>query len=59
MHSLLDNLQNVAVVITSLVTLASTVTAVTDTPSKSAGFKRKLYKILEIFALVTEKTKQK
>lgn len=54
----LETLHQITLVLTSLVTLASTITAITDTP-KDMGLKRKIYKIIEFLALVTEKTKQK
>jgi hypothetical protein len=53
-----DTLQYVGTLITSIVTLASTITAVTDTPADTS-IKSKIYKIIEFLALVNEKTKQR
>ena len=58
MNDLLEATQQISLFVTSLVTLASTITAITDTPSDNS-LKRKIYKIIEFFALVTEKTKQR
>lgn len=53
-----DTLDYVGTLITSIVTLASTITAVTDTPSDTS-IKSKIYKLIEFLALVNDKTKQK
>ena len=58
MHDLLEYIQQIAIITTSLVTLASTITAVTDTPSDD-NLKGKIYKIIEFLALVNDRTKQR
>jgi hypothetical protein len=58
MNDLLEATQHISLFVTSLVTLASTITAITDTPSDTS-LRGKIYKIIEFFALVTEKTKQR
>ena len=58
MNDLLEHIQQIAIIITSLVTLASTITAVTDTPS-DISMQGKIYKIIEFLALVNDKTKQR
>ena len=58
MTDIFEKFQELSLVITTIVTIASTVTAITDTPSDNS-FKGKLYKIIELLALVTQKTKQK
>jgi hypothetical protein len=58
MNYILEQIQEISVTITMIVTLASSVTALTNTPPKTS-FQGKLYKIIELLALVTDKTKQK
>ncbi len=53
-----DTLQYLGTLITTIVTLASTITAVTDTPSDTS-IKSKIYKLIEFLALVNDKTKQR
>lgn len=52
------NLDSIVAVLTSIVTIASFITGFTDTP-KDDGIVKKLYKVVEFFAIVNEKTKQK
>ena len=49
---------NLVTVLTSVVTIASFITGFTDTP-KDDGVVKKLYKVIEFFAIVNAKTKQK
>lgn len=58
MNIIIEKAQDLSVLITTLVTIASGITAITNTPPNTT-FRGKLYKIIEFFALVTEKTKQK
>jgi|GEM_PF-3918495 len=58
MNAILEPLEHIAVIITSIVAMASTITAVTNTPT-DGGIKGILYRIVEFLAIVTEKTKQK
>ncbi len=53
-----DMLDYLGTLITSIVTLASTITAITDTPSDTS-IKSKIYKLIEFLALVNDKTKQR
>lgn len=48
----------IAQIVTTIVTVASAITALTNTP-KDDGIVRNIYKIIEFFALVNEKVKQK
>lgn len=52
------NLDSIVTLVTSIVTIASFITGFTDTP-KDDGVIKQLYKIIEFFAIVNEKTKQK
>lgn len=59
------NLRDILLAVTSLVTFASLVTALTPTPkddimvSKAKGFLKALYKILDILALNIGRAKEK
>lgn len=52
------NLESIAEIGAYIVTLASSITAVTNTP-KDDGIIRKIYSVIEFFALVNDKVKQK
>lgn len=52
------NLDTIITLVTSIVTIASVITASTNTP-KDDNIVRKLYAIIEFLALVNEKAKQK
>lgn len=52
------NLDTIITLGTSIITIASVITASTNTP-KDDGIVRKLYAIIEFLALVNEKAKQK
>lgn len=58
MLHIIDFFQDAIIMLTSLVTVASTITAFTNTPPDTT-LQGKLYKLIELMALVTEKTKQK
>ncbi|MFT6072736.1 MAG: hypothetical protein ACJARD_001737 [Alphaproteobacteria bacterium] len=57
MNSFLEAIEHVTIIMTSLIAVASTITAVTNTPSHD-GIKGYIYKIIEFLALVTDRTKQ-
>jgi hypothetical protein len=52
------NLENIVSIGTAVVTIASSITALTNTP-KDDGVVKKLYKIIEVLAIVNNKVKQK
>ena len=52
------NLESVATLVTTIVTVASGITAMTNTP-KDDGIVKFIYSIIEFFALVNDKAKQK
>ena len=52
------NLESVATLVTTIVTVASGITATTTTP-KDDGIVKFIYSIIEFFALVNDKAKQK
>ena len=52
------NLESVATLVTTIVTAASAITATTNTP-KDDGIVKFIYSIIEFFALVNDKAKQK
>lgn len=52
------NLEFIVQIGTAIVTIASSITALTNTP-KDDGIVRKLYSVIEFLALVNDKAKQK
>lgn len=50
--------ENIYTIFASIVTIASAITATTNTP-KDDNIVGKIYKIIEFFALVNDKVKQK
>lgn len=52
------NLDFIVQIGTAIVTIASSITALTNTP-KDDGVLRKIYAVIEFFALVNDKVKQK
>jgi hypothetical protein len=52
------NLESIISIGTAVVTIASSITALTNTP-KDDGVVKKLYKIIEVLAIVNSKVKQK
>lgn len=50
--------QDIITIATSIITIASIITANTNTP-KDDGVVRNLYKVIEFLALVNDKAKQK
>ena len=53
-----DNWEQVGIIITSIVAIASAVSAMTPTP-KDDGIVKKLYKVLDLLALNVGKAKDK
>lgn len=52
------DMQNLITIITSIITIASVITSMTNTP-KDDGIVRSFYSIIEFLALVNAKAKQK
>ena len=58
MEFIRDNWEQVGIIITSVVAIASAVSAMTPTP-KDDGIVKKLYKVLDLLALNVGKAKDK
>ena len=58
MEFIKDNWEQVGIIITSVVAIASAVSAMTPTP-KDDGIVKKLYKVLDLLALNVGKAKDK
>lgn len=58
MEFIKDNWEQVGIIITSIVAIASAVSAMTPTP-KDDGIVKKLYKVLDLLALNVGKAKDK
>ena len=58
MEFIKDNWEQVGIIITSIVAIASAVSAMTPTP-KDDGIGKKLYKVLDLLALNVGKAKDK